>query len=578
MKFIPIAIVGALGTLRVAAATFTVTSSVATGPGSLAQAILDANANPGPDIIAFDIADPFGRTISTVGIPDITEAVTIDGTTQSGYAGTPLIQLGGDAGSSVVFNLTVGQCVLRGLAFRQSTFNHVALAAVQISGPGGNTIAGCTVGLDPRTQQLVQNSGHGILIADSPNNVIGGTNVTDGNLITRLSGVGILISGPAASNNVVQGNQIGLDLTGTNQYGNFRGGVIVSNAPNNTIGGVTPGARNVISGNSPELQIAGPDAANNSVLGNFIGVSPLGTALPALLSPGHGIRVDDAPDNVIGGTSAGARNIVAGNNYGVILSGTNATGNSVQGNFIGTDITGAKAVPNVAGIYLSSGASGNLIGGTAPGARNLISANHQFGISVSDGNNNTIQGNFIGTDLTGTLALGNGATNNQVGALVVAALFSTATNNLIGGGAPGAGNLISGNNYAGLVVISAPTSGTRIQGNFIGVDRTGQAPLGNLRFPPMQDSSAIFCTMAFQGRRCRQRGGYADRFRRDLRRDADQERQRHARPHRREQPRRDHHPGWCRQHFRCRRTRDWRAHLQRQQHAPGGRGGARSGE
>src|SRR5207248_4645152 len=114
-----------------------------------------------------------------------------------------------------------------------------------------------------------------------------------------------------------------------------------------------------------------------------------------------------------------------------------ANQNLVQGNFIGSDRTGTKALGNSSvGVVLFGAATNNTIGGSVTGAGNLISANSSGGLSiVGNGTmNNLVRGNFIGTDLSGTAALGN--KNNGV------AIAAGATGNTIGGTSAAAQNLI----------------------------------------------------------------------------------------------------------------------------------------
>src|SRR5262249_24316669 len=157
----------------------------------------------------------------------------------------------------------------------------------------------------------------------------------------------------------------------------------------------------------------------------------------------NGVTLNSANSNTIGGTSLNARNLISSNSsYGVqILAG--ATGNSVQGNYIGTDSNRRQALGNkFSGIRIES--DGNTIGGP-DAAGNLISGNLASGIAVvgSAAQNNTIQGNFIGTSLFGTNALPNGA---GIG-------ITDGSGNLIGGMSVGSGNLISGNSGAGIYIM-----------------------------------------------------------------------------------------------------------------------------
>src|SRR5262249_53535873 len=153
----------------------------------------------------------------------------------------------------------------------------------------------------------------------------------------------------------------------------------------------------------------------------------------------------------------------------------NGSGNTVQGNLIGTDFTGTLALGNSDRGVLTNG-SNTLIGGTTVAARNIISANMGGGVGLFGGSNHMVQGNFIGTDVTGTVALGN---NPNAGMN----LNTGVSNCLIGGltATPGTppGNLISGNTGNTGLIVGGDGSGNLIQGNIIGADITGAQPVGN---------------------------------------------------------------------------------------------------
>src|SRR5262245_59560905 len=215
---------------------------------------------------------------------------------------------------------------------------------------------------------------------------------------------------------------------------------------------------------------------NNVIKGNFIGTNSLGTvALPNGSGGNGGVILGFCgtfSNNTIGGTTPDARNLISGNiGAGVFMAG-GSTGNTVQGNFIGTDVSGNVALGNT-GAGISNDGCNAIIGGITLVARNLISANNR-GIALGDESNNLVQGNFIGTNRNGTVALPNpnegisinGGSNNVVGGLITT---------------PGAppGNLISGNGGIGLDIFTSSASDTLVQGNIIGADISGTQPLGN---------------------------------------------------------------------------------------------------
>jgi CSLREA domain-containing protein len=207
-------------------------------------------------------------------------------------------------------------------------------------------------------------------------------------------------------------------------------------------------------------------SSNNTISGNFIGTNAAGNA--DFGNQGSALFIFLASiNNTLGGTAPAARNVLSGNSDEGILLGAGA--NIIQGNYIGTNAAGTAAIGNTGGMLLVS-AGGNTIGGTTAGARNVVSGNSQWGIGIENAGatNNVVQGNFIGTDATGTLALGNGSGG---GVFLIDGFSGPASNNLIGGMVPGAGNVIAFNTGEGVVIESNS-----------GFNPTGNAILGNSIF------------------------------------------------------------------------------------------------
>ena len=302
----------------------------------------------------------------------------------------------------------------------------------------------------------------------SPLPSIGSDTIIDGSnagVILNGSGTpgetsGVVIDG--ASNVVIKGLQI-LNFPG-------RGIQLGNGASNNTIGGTnaTPGGScsgdcNLISGNGGEgVVIYGSGTMNNTVKGNYIGTDTSGTA--ALPNADDGVEINDgASYNVIGGDTAGERNLISGhNNPGMdgIAIGNGAMSNTVKGNYIGTDASGTLALPNGCGVDIRR-ASGNIV------SDNLISGNG-LGVTIrrSEAINNTLSGNRIGTDASGTFALPN------TGSFGVFIRQGTSQNTI-------SNNLISGNSGTGVGIVEAGTSNNRVIGNYIGTDISGTSPISN---------------------------------------------------------------------------------------------------
>jgi hypothetical protein len=283
---------------------------------------------------------------------------------------------------------------------------------------------------------------------------------------------GLSIISKIATGNLVQGNYIGTNLSADSAIGNTDGGVSIYAGVNNNIGGTGVGAGNVISGNTDDGIVVRGDATGNKIQGNFIGTNAAGTV--AVGNEGEGVRIIDAPKTLVGGAVPAARNIISGNNRGVVIQDA-STGSLVQGNYIGTDVTGSNALGNSQeGVSLYS-TSGILIGGTIKGTRNVISANANDGVRIDgpDATMNLVQGNFIGTKADGVTLLPNhGAGIDVFGGF----------NNTFGGTSPTAGNIIAGNGYAGVLIQSG--SGNAMLGNVffsnarLGIDLDRHDPVG----------------------------------------------------------------------------------------------------
>jgi uncharacterized repeat protein (TIGR01451 family) len=393
------------------AQTFTVTNTLDDGSvGSLRWAIgqVNADAGAGTDTIAFDIPGPGVHTIAVGSeLPTVLHPVVIDGYTQPGSSPNDLA-VGDDA-----------------------------VLAIELDG----SAAGGTAGLTLR----------------GPNSVVRGL------VINRFSSDAIDAGGNGA---VITGNFIGTDPTGTIPRGNGHAGVFTSGSVGDRIGGTSPADRNILSANDIGLQIYfGGDAL---IQGNYIGVDATGMhPLGNHGSDGLGIYFTSSTGNTVGGTAAGAGNVISGNT----ASGVHALlspNDLIEGNFIGTDATGMAAIGNgAAGVLINNSANDTVRG-------NLLSGNVRAGVDMifEQTTGTVVVGNKIGTDILGNPVLG----NTNYGVLV------RSSGNQIGGIGPGQGNLIAGNGK-GVVVnnnLSATDPvGNSILGNAIYANATLGIDLGN---------------------------------------------------------------------------------------------------
>ncbi|MFZ1399303.1 MAG: hypothetical protein WAS33_20525 [Candidatus Promineifilaceae bacterium] len=397
------------------------------------------------------------------------------GTNASGTAA-----VGNGQGIAVAFgtkNVTIGGTTLG--ARNVVSGNVGAGILIQDIGSTGNQVLGNFVGTNPAgTVSLANDSGIGILNG-AAQNIVGGTVAGAGNLVSGNNFIGIQLQGNGSSQNIVQGNIVGLDVSGTQALMNVVG-IGVNDAQNNQIGGSTTASGNLISGNQIGVTLQSSRATGNLVMGNLIGTNAAGdTAVPN----DYGIQIVlGAHNNTIGGDVAGAGNLISGNRIvGLAIHGTGSAQNKVWGNRIGTNLNGTAAIGNDVGVGLLVGASQNEIGGPSSAKRNLISGNLDAGVLIQDRETETdttshgttenwVAGNYIGTNLAG-----NAAMPNKWG---VAIAFGT-VGNRIGGEVPGSRNVISGNADAGVQIEGVGAVANQVEGNTIGLNAAETAAIGN---------------------------------------------------------------------------------------------------
>ncbi len=366
------------------------------GPGSLREAIEKAENNTRPDTISFAIPETDPGYDASTGtwvvnlqneLPVISDnGLLIDGYSQAVFIGSdtnpdgPEIVLAGDqAGTNAA-----------GLFFysEQNQIYHLVIngfgsTGIWLEGGGatGNVISECYLGTDALGTSTKPN-GVGVYVQDASDNTI------SKNLISANKTDGICIIGETSNNNIVVGNFIGTDATGSLDLGNEWMGIsIYSGSHDNRIGGIQQGEGNLISGNENDgIRVAG---ISNLIIGNIIGLdlsatSPIGNTWDGIALYG--------PHNVIGGTEPGEGNIISGNDR-IGISFSNADSNDVIGNMLGTGTSGSEDLGNwFSGISLSSGSNNNTIG-----PANVISFN---GTGVFVNLDSTVQNTITQNSIT----------------------------------------------------------------------------------------------------------------------------------------------------------------------------------
>lgn len=460
-------------------ATFTVNSTGDSGAGTLRQAILDANAAAGADVINFTVGGTIRLT--SAALPAITSPVNIDGTTAPGFAKKPVVEVDNNGFAGLKFNAGSTGSALRSLGVVDAAGSGITLSDHDI------LIVGNFVGLHLDGTTAGANTGDGLEITSASfHNTIGATSTLTGsstnaisvasNVISSNRSDGIAIHG--SSNNTIVANYIGTDASGLRDRGNRGNGIVIDDgATGNTIGGTiafnNPGglvpATNVISANSSNGVLITDGAGANVVGSNFIGTDVTGNS--TLGNDLDGVAIQNgANNNVVAGTSVSAQpfayaNVISGNHRnGIHVNGANGT--MILGNEFGLGIDKKTRVGNsLDGVLIEGDSAGTQLGGVSPFG-NISAANVRNGVEIRG----TASGTNVSNLFAGVSAFSDNANlgNGRDGVLV----SSTGLGNVI------QASVLSSNQANG-VEITGDARGIVVIGSIIGLNSAGSLSLPN---------------------------------------------------------------------------------------------------
>lgn len=361
------------------AGDFTVVSREDSGPGTLRDMIGQANGNEDVDTITFNIPSPGGTSITVYAPLEIEKPVVLDG------GSAQVIGAVDSATNILVLKTGSDGSVIRNLALVNSN------AGIEIWS-NACCVENCRLGTNWSDQTELGNRAGIMLIGG--NNVIGGPNNTQRNIIVSNSVSGIYMYTLTCQSNRIQNNYIGVDSGGNSALGNATGITVGGYAQSNMVGGNrTANEGNLIAGNNNGVLIEYTETRGNTVCGNVIG---LNAGQTAAVPNNIGIFVNNTTGNFIGLSLPGCENIIAGSTYAGICLASSAVFNTVQNNWVGFNAAN-QLFPNYTGILLEAAPS-NLIGGTGPDQGNVIcgDGSHVAVSLIGDSAGNTVVGNWIG--------------------------------------------------------------------------------------------------------------------------------------------------------------------------------------
>jgi hypothetical protein len=415
-------------------------------------------------------------------LPQILKPVVINGFSQPGSSANTMPNQGTGAGNNAIQN--------------------IILDGSQISGDGSINLGsfGTTAEADAAVAAAAASVRYGLEIS-------GGHSTLTGLVIQHFGATYFCFVSPYFFNPGNAGGGIhllsgGNTVAGNELTNNFNTDILIDNVPSNNFGGTTPGARNICA----EVDIQGAGATANEVQGDYIGTD--GTQL---LSPPNGIplSITGASNNVVGGTVIGAGNVMG--RVGIFSDSSNdvASGNLVQGNYVGLNPAGTAVFPGLPGVGIQIAGigpqpvstSGNTIGGNTPAARNVIAGFRGVEVSLgSTSQGDAVIGNYIGTNSAGSpvpedfgqlpdfpRGIGLGGSNSVISDNLISSM-GTGVIVFFGTGNSIRGNSIYGNSGLG-IVLNTTFSGDEVP--LLNDSQGHVGPNNYQNFPVLTPNSAL---------------------------------------------------------------------------------------
>jgi hypothetical protein len=383
------------------AAIYTVVTNADSGPGSLRQAIIDANANPGIDTISFNL--PSAQTIIQPITPlnQITGDVVIEGNTQPGYIGTPIVAIDGiNVGNASGLNSIASQIEINGLAIYNFQRDGISINNAQNVIVEGIYSGILPDGITAAANGYGSSGGYGIDIGNSDSIRVGGLTEATRNIISSNGFGGLSVSG--STNATIQNNYIGTDVSGSLAMPNDGNGIELYDVTDINIGTVSNSGGNLISGNNYS-GVSALESSDINIVNNTIGLDKNKTS--KIPNNNDGIYINSGvSDFQIGGVSANESNTISGNNENGVYTNCGTTQNGkIINNFIGTNSSGTANLGNSASGVTVYSAQNIQVGGTGNQEGNIIAFNEKHGVSLEVGAgcsddiplNNPILGNSI---------------------------------------------------------------------------------------------------------------------------------------------------------------------------------------
>lgn len=372
---------------------------------------ITSNEGAGPHTISVSTDLPELNDTTTIDGYSETGAAENTALAPAPFDGTIMVQL--DGGGTVDRGFWAGTgsdgSIIKGLSITGFDIDGILLEPAD-----DQTVVGNYIGLQPDGSTVDANN-NGVVVNNSDDDTIGGTSPADRNIISGNTNYGIAVDASlnTSNNTVIRGNYIGVGADGTSDKGNGSDGISTS-YDGITIGGTTSGSINLISGNQGDgIRVNGD--SNLNIQGNYIGTTYTGSSdLGNNLS---GVSLHGGGNNTVGGNTSSARNILSGNDQHGVFLASNSNENTISGNYIGVGANGSTAVANTnVAVSINSGSSSNLIGGTTSGEANVIRRNTDNGVAVSysSSTDNAIIGNSLSSNASPNIDLGNdGSTSND---------------------------------------------------------------------------------------------------------------------------------------------------------------------